>query len=80
MITPETITGSHTASARLEPDGKLTLALDDKTVATGRVPSLIKTMPVNGLEVGSDAAGLVGPYSQDNKFHGTIDSVVIELD
>jgi arylsulfatase A-like enzyme len=76
----ENITGSHTAIARLEADGKLTLTLDDKPVAVGKAPGLIKTMPVDGLDVGSDAGGLVGPYSVDNKFNGAIDSVLIELD
>ena len=37
-------------------------------------------MPVDGLEVGSDQAGLVGPYPADNQFHGTIESVRIDLD
>jgi arylsulfatase len=78
--TLENVTGSHTAIARAAADGKLTLTLDDNRVATGKAPGLIKTMPVDGLEVGSDAGGLVGPYSQDNKFHGSIDSVLIELE
>jgi arylsulfatase len=75
----ESMAGAHTAIARLEPDGKLTLTLDDK-VATAKSPGLIKSMPVDGLDVGSDAGGLVGPYSQENKFRGIIDSLLIEVD
>jgi arylsulfatase len=79
IATAERVTESHTAIARVEPYGKLTLSLDDKPVASAKAPGLIKTMPVDGLEVGSDAGGMVGPYSSDNKFDGSIDSVVIEL-
>jgi len=75
----ENIIGSHTAIARLEADGKMTVMLDDKTVATGKAPGLIKAMPVDGLQVGSDEGGLVGPYSSENKFNGSIDSVLIDL-
>jgi arylsulfatase len=77
--TLENVAGFHTATAQLAPDGKLTLTLDDHRVASGKAPGLMKTMPADGLDVGSDAGGLVGPYSKDNKFGGTIDSVLIEL-
>jgi arylsulfatase len=77
--TLENVSGSHTSTARIESDGKLTLALDDGRTASAKGPALIKTMPVDGLEVGSDAGGLVGPYSAENKFNGTIEQVVIEL-
>src|SRR5207245_1712607 len=80
IASSENVSGAHTAMARVETDGKLKLTLDDKTVAAGKAPGLIKTMPVDGLDVGSDAGGLVGPYSQDNNFHGAIDSILIELD
>jgi len=79
IATPETITGSHTALAQFESDGKLTLKLDEQTVGSTKAPGLISAMPVDGLEVGSDAAGQVGPYASDNKFQGSINSVVVEL-
>jgi hypothetical protein len=37
-------------------------------------------MPIDGLDVGSDQGGLVGPYPADNRFDGTIESVLIELE
>jgi arylsulfatase len=77
--TLDNVTGPHTATARLAADGKLTLTLDDQRTANAKAPALIKIMPTDGLEVGSDANGLVGPYSADNKFQGTIDSVLLEL-
>jgi arylsulfatase len=75
----DNVAGSHTATARVESNGKLTLTLDDGRTTSATAPALIKTMPMDGLEVGSDDAGLVGPYSAENKFNGTVDSVVIEL-
>lgn len=71
--------GPHTAVAQLKPDGSMTLMLDDKPVASAKAPGPLTAMPVDGLDVGSDTAGLVGPYSEANKFGGTIDSVRIEL-
>src|SRR5205807_10454135 len=43
--TLENAAGSHTAIARLDADGKLTLTLDNRLVATAKAPGLIKTMP-----------------------------------
>ena len=80
VSTSEKIAGAHTAGARLEADGKMTLLVDDMPPITGKAPGLIKTMPVDGLEVGLDAAGVVGPYSGENKFEGTVESVTIELE
>jgi arylsulfatase A-like enzyme len=80
VSTREPVTGAHTAVARLAPDGALTLALDGQPAVTGKAPALIESMPADGLEVGSDQAGLVGPYPADNQFRGTIASVGIVLD
>ena len=80
VMAPQLTKGAHTAVARLGRGGALSLALDGKPAASGQAPSLIATMPVDGLEVGSDQAGLVGPYSTDNQFRGRIESVRIVLD
>ncbi len=71
--------GSHTAVARLASDGALTLALDGKELAQGKAPGPLTTMPVDGLAVGFDDAGLVGPYGENNRFRGSIESVQINL-
>jgi hypothetical protein len=47
--------------------------------ASGKAPGLLTTMPTDGLEVGSDEGGLVGPYPAANQFSGAIESVIIEL-
>lgn len=43
-----------------------------------RIP--IASMPVDGLQVGADEGGAVGPYEAPNRFDGTIESVTIGLD
>jgi len=80
ITSPEPISGPHTAVARLQRTGAMSLVLDGKTIAEGKAPGAIPSMPVDGLDVGSDTAGLVGPYSQDNQFGGTIESVIVELE
>jgi arylsulfatase A-like enzyme len=79
VSTREAISGPHTAIARLEADGKMSLVLDGKSIGTAKAPGLIGAMPVDGLEVGADKAGQVGPYGADNEYHGKIESVVVEL-
>jgi arylsulfatase len=80
IATTEPITGAHTAVAQLQRSGDMTLLLDGKCLAQGKAPGLIASMPVDGLDVGSDTAGCVGPYSKANHFGGKIDSVVIDLE
>jgi len=80
IATREPATGAHTAVARLARDGALSLVLDRQPSVTGKAPGIIKEMPVDGLEVGSDEAGQVGPYPAENRFRGTIESVRIELE
>lgn len=74
------ITGAHTATARLDAKGALTLAIDGGPAATGSANGPITTMPIDGLDIGRDTGGAVGPYRAPNEFTGDIESVVIELD
>ena len=78
--TPEAITGSHTAIARLDASGALSLTLDGRLVGSAKASGLIATMPADGLDVGSDGGGAVGPYSSPNNFNGTIDTITLELE
>ena len=67
-------------TARLDGSGILTLDVDKKAAAvpvSGKLPS---RMPTDGLDVGSDRNGAVGPYSSPNPFSGMIKSVAIEID
>jgi len=77
---PEIIAGSHTAVARLDASGALSLRLDEKLVASSPGGSPVAAMPTDGLDVGSDEGGAVGPYGTPNTFNGAIDSIIVELD
>ena len=74
------VNGARTATARLDSTGTLTLKVDDQPAVTATQRVSITAMPVDGLDVGSDEGGAVGPYSAPNKFAGTIESITIELD
>jgi arylsulfatase A-like enzyme len=80
VATEKPVTGAHTAVARLDPAGALTLTLDGAPSAAGKVDGPMPANPVDGLSVGADEGGLVGPYGADNAFGGTIESVVVEVD
>jgi arylsulfatase len=80
VITREAVTGIHTAIARLDQHGVLTLTLDANLVGQTSARGPIEAMPVDGLNVGSDDGGAVGPYKSPNKFPGLVESVTIELD
>jgi arylsulfatase A-like enzyme len=80
VSTPEKITGAHTATARLEASGALTLQMDDQPAVTATARSLIAAQPADGLDVGSDEGGAVGPYKTPNKFTGLIEVITLELD
>ncbi len=72
-------TGAHTAAAKVEPDGAMSLTIDGQAAGTAKAPALVPRMPTDGLDIGSDEDGLVGPYSAANNFSGTIESVVITV-
>lgn len=75
-----TVAGAHTAIARLDVNGALTLKLDGQIAGTASTHGPISAMPVDGLDVGADTGGAVGSYRAPNPFTGAIQSVVIELD
>lgn len=66
--------------ARLGADRSLSLTLDGRVVAQGRASKLLSAQPLDGLNVGSDAAGVVGPYGTPLPFSRDIESVTIELE
>jgi arylsulfatase len=74
------VAGGHTATARLAAAGVLTLQLDGQPAITAPTRVSLPAMPADGLAVGSDEGGAVGPYRTPNKFSGRIDSVTVQLD
>jgi len=80
LATTQTLTGAHEAAARLDASGAMSLTVDGAAVPGDRTAGLLTTMPTDGLDVGTDQGGLVGEYPAENRFHGAISSLVIELD
>jgi arylsulfatase A-like enzyme len=72
--------GLHTAKATVAKGGLLTLTVDNQEPAAAHAAGPLQQMPTDGLDVGEDAGGLVGPYSAENSFGGRIESVEIRLD
>ncbi len=71
--------GSHLARVRLTPSGVASLQIGNQPAVEKEFPGPLSAMPKDGLEVGSDVGGLVGPYQASNAFNGPIESVVIDL-
>lgn len=55
-----------------KPDGHTFVSLDDQPLIDKTLVGTLQDMPVDGLQVGSDASGLVGPYDANNSFNGTL--------
>ncbi|MFM1768489.1 MAG: hypothetical protein RJA22_1018 [Verrucomicrobiota bacterium] len=73
--------GAHRAVLRMEASGALSLTLGPATEpARAALPGGIGSMPADGLSVGSDEGGRVGPYGEENRFNGTLGAVRVELD
>ena len=75
--------GSHVVKVTLSSDGKVTEKIQSSGKGSGAGTDnvgLFPAMPIDGLSVGSDEGGAVGPYKTPNAFTGTIESVVIELE
>ena len=62
---------SFAFSSEMTPSGNVTLSIDGKQVASGKVLPT-KTMPIDGLAVASDPGGTVGDYQPDYPLDGEI--------
>jgi hypothetical protein len=69
---------------RLAADGEVSLLVDGRQVATGRMPGLIDEQPVMGLTIGfnepnSAANGIeIGDYPAPNRFVGKIENATVQ--
>jgi hypothetical protein len=76
---PRLTPGEHVLAGRLDRAGTLTLEVDRAAVATPVVGKLLARLPTDGLDVGRDLGGAVGPYSSPYSYPGKIKRVVIEI-
>ena len=79
LVAPQPLTGPRSAVATLGADRTMTLSVDGREVARGQAPQLLPSQPQDGLSVGLDDAGAVGPYETPFAFTGTIASVTVDL-
>jgi len=68
-----------TVGATLADDGVVTLMVDGKPIATDKTQGPISKTPVDGLQVGWDAAGAVGDYQGPNAFKGEISEATLRF-
>ncbi len=63
----------------LNSDGTVSLRSGDRELVSGKVPGPLGRMPVDGLQVGRDTTGAVGPYTAPFPFTGRIGRVVLTV-
>ncbi|MCA9063141.1 MAG: arylsulfatase [Planctomycetaceae bacterium] len=68
-----------TIHLEFESDGHVVATMNNQPVLNGNLSGLVATMPLDGLQVGCDQAGLVGSYQDSFPFDGTIESAEIRL-
>jgi len=69
--------GPRKLEAILTAGGQLTLKVDDKIAAEGKVAGLIRRTPGEGLSIGSDGRNPVGLYDAPNPFTGKVTEVSV---
>ena len=65
--------------ATLNSKGIVELSSGKRTLGNGKVSSLVKEMPLDGLQVGRDEGGTVGDYKDAFDFNGKIKKVRIKI-
>ena len=65
--------------AKLHSSGQVKLHAGKRILGNGKVSSLVREMPVDGLQVGRDEAGTVGEYKDEFAFDGKIKRVRIKI-
>ena len=63
----------------LNPSGQVEFYVGKRKLSTGKVSSLVKEMPSDGLQVGRDEGGMVGDYDDEFPFDGKIKRVKIKI-
>lgn len=78
-VAVQTPASAKTVSARIDRNGKVTLKADGKRIGSGEVAGTMTSMPIDGLDVGSDRGGFVGDYDTPFKFTGKTGTVGLRL-
>ena len=65
--------------AKINSNGQVEIHEGKRKLGTGKLSSLIKEMPADGLQVGRDEGGTVGDYKDEFAFDGKIKRVKIKI-
>ena len=71
--------GESEILAKINSNGNVELYSGKRKLGTGKVSSLVKEMPADGLQVGRDRSGTVGNYNDEFAFDGKIKRVKIKI-
>ena len=71
--------GKVAVAGRLGSDGRLSLEVAGKQVASGKAPGPLTVMPGDALEAGGDHHTSVGDYEVPNRFAGRIRDAVVTI-
>jgi arylsulfatase A-like enzyme len=77
ITSPDAISGKAVIEARLAADGAMTLALDGKTVASGKADGPLSREPMENFCVGHDDARTVDDYDGRTLFKGSLRNIRI---
>ena len=73
------LNGNATVAARLSKNGEFKMSIDGKEVSSETLPGALVQQPLDGLQVGRDEGGQVGPYSPPFPLDGSVDKLTIEV-
>ncbi|MEM7454749.1 MAG: arylsulfatase [Planctomycetota bacterium] len=76
---PSRIEGESRVRVKLTNQSSVLIYVNEQPVMEASVPALIASHPGDGLQVGRDLQGRVGPYDGDNPFEGEVKGVEIVL-
>ena len=81
VITAEKKLGAKESniSVKLNSSGQVELHSGKRKLGSGKVSSLVKEMPADGLQVGRDEGGTIGNYNDEFAFDGKIKRVKIKI-
>ena len=77
--TEQPISSTVEVAANLAADGHLTLTVSDKEVLSVKTTGALVSMPIDGLQVGSDKGGYVGDYKSAFPLKGKITEASLKI-
>ena len=77
---PDPLAYGSVLTARLEKQGRITLAVDGRVVAQAQAPGLFKSEPGDSIQIGADTVKPVGEYQSPNYFTGVIDKLSLAIE